>query len=205
MIKPAALLFPTPIWKIRAKNYIDINKGLMNQLTMMMISDNKVPAKLQKQWNSERLLFKRQFMKEINSEVLINARKILDSLSLKYNDIKITGAWANVNPPGTSHSPHTHPNNYLACAYYVSAPKGGNTINFLDPRPQIGLIRPQMKEYNALNAEAVSVDIEVGDLCFFPCWLKHSANKNISNKSRTSIAFNIMFTNYVNEMSSPMW
>ena len=50
MIKPVALLFPTPIWKIQAENYIDINKGLMNQLTMMMISDDKLPAKLQKKW-----------------------------------------------------------------------------------------------------------------------------------------------------------
>ena len=62
-----------------------------------------------------------------------------------------------------------------------------------------------MKEYNALNAEAVSVDIVAGDLCFFPCWLRHSVNKNTGNESRTSIAFNIMFTNYVDEMSSPIW
>jgi hypothetical protein len=34
----------------------------------------------------------------------------------------ITGCWANVNPPGSYHPTHNHPNNFLSGVYYVDIP-----------------------------------------------------------------------------------
>ena len=71
------------------------------------------------------------------------ARRVLDQEQIRYAGLEITGCWANVGFPGSRHRTHAHPNNYLSGVYYVKAPPGGNTINFLDPRPQsAGMVPP---------------------------------------------------------------
>jgi uncharacterized protein (TIGR02466 family) len=202
VISPIVNLFPTPVWKVRINNCAEINKALIDNFDLMMKNDNRDSKK---KWNSKRNLQHSLFMKPLNKEVTRIASGVLDSIGISHSGYTITGAWANVHPPNQPHHPHSHPNNYLAGVYYVKVPEGANTISFLDPRPTVGLIRPPVKKQTVYNSEKVDLIIADGDLCFFPCWLRHSVNTNTGNEDRISVAFNIMFEDYVNKMSKPMW
>lgn len=201
-MKATVDIFPTPIWRIKINNHEEINKALLENFELMMKKDNRDPKK---KWNSERSLQNRDFMFPLNKEVGRIGTEVLKTYGARHNGFAITGAWANINPSKQKHHPHSHPNNFLACAYYVKVPEGSNTISFLDPRPQVGLIRPPLKEQTVYNSEKVDLIVEEGDACFFPCWLRHSVNENKSGEDRVSIAFNLMFVDYVNTMSIPMW
>ena len=201
-MNPTVNIFPTPVWRIKINDYETINKVLLEKFNQMMEIDKRDPKK---KWNSERSLQNRDFMLPLNKEIGRLAALVFKEIGVLHKGFSITGAWANVHPPQQKHHPHSHPNNYLACSYYVKVPEGANTISFLDPRPQVGLIRPPLAKATEYNSEKVDLIIEEGDACFFPCWLRHSVNENKSQEDRTSIAFNLMFTDYVNSMSRPMW
>ncbi len=201
-MKLALDIFPTPIWRIKINNYEEINKSLLKNLELMMQKDNRDSRK---KWNSERSLHLRKFMTPLNKELGRIGAEVLETIGASHNGFTITGSWANIHPPHQAHSVHSHPNNYLACAYYVKVPEGGNTISFLDPRPQVGFIRPPIKKQTVYNSESVDLTVAEGDACFFPCWLRHKVNANKSKEDRISIAFNFMFVDYVNTMSKPMW
>ena len=55
------------------------------------------------------------------------------------------------------------------------------------------------------NSETAVVVIREGDIVLFPHWLHHSVAENTSDSERISIAFNVMFEDYVENMSPPMW
>ena len=195
-------LFPTAVWKKKVDNHETLNQNLLSNINRLMKEDNRDPRR---KWHSERLLMNHEFMSDLNDHVLQFSHEILKMVDIKYDGkIKITGAWVNASPPGAKHHP-SHPNNYLSGVYYVKAQPGANTINFLDPRMVVGLIRPPVNKFNEFNSESVTIEIESGELCFFPHWLRHSVKDNSSNEDRISIAFNIMFEDYVNNMSVPMW
>ena len=42
-------------------------------------------------------------------------------------------------------------------------------------------------------------------LLLFPSYLQHSVDANTSDRERISISFNIMFSNFTQEMSQPLW
>ena len=51
----------------------------------------------------------------------------------------------------------------------------------------------------------MTLDVKTGTLIMFPSWLLHSVDENRSSEERVSVAFNIMFTPYVEDMSPPNW
>ena len=82
---------------------------------------------------------------------------------------------------------------------------GADTVNFLDSRPQAGIIRPPVTELTAENTEQVVVKVEPGTLLMFPAWLQHSVDRNASEHVRISLGFNLMFARYAETMARPLW
>jgi hypothetical protein len=58
---------------------------------------------------------------------------------------------------------------------------------------------------SSLTAQKVTIDVKPGTMVFFPAWLNHSVDPNYSREERISIAFNLMFTSYVDTMGAPLW
>lgn len=133
------------------------------------------------------------------------ARSTLEFLQVDYQSFRITGCWANVNPAGSPHAAHTHPNNFLSGVYYLHAPSGGDSISFHDPRPQTNIITPRVRQKNQHNARQINVAAKSGRLVLFPAWFHHSVLPNQSQEERISIAFNIMFDAFAETMSVPKW
>src|SRR5713101_227634 len=114
-------------------------------------------------------------------------------------------ARVNAIAPARTHPAHSHPNNFLSGAYYVKTQPGAETVNFHDPRPQTGIIRPPVTELTADNTDQVVVNVRDGTLLLFPAWLVHSVDANRSAEQRISVSFNMMFRTYTEIMSKPMW
>lgn len=198
-------IFPTFVWKAELEPDVHgrINESVSRKLQQIRLSGPELAPHLS--WQSGHDLFKWEEFNELASCVDDAVRAVFDFLKLGEADFQITGCWANLNPPLTSHGQHIHPNNFLSGVYYFQTEQGADTINFHDPRPQTAVIKPPVTELNAENTDQVVVTVTPGTVLIFPAWLSHSVDANGSDQTRISISFNVMFSNYGETMSQPLW
>jgi uncharacterized protein (TIGR02466 family) len=197
-------LFPTFIWKgdLSPAEFEPLNRDIVAALAGM-------GAPLQglrpgENWQSDHGLHERAAFRPLLEWVEAAAASALSYLRIP-RPLLITGCWANVNAPGTGHRLHSHRNNYLSGAYYVQVQEGADSINFFDPKPQAGVIRPAATEPTAENTEVAMVRVKTGSLLLFPAWLQHAVDVNRSNRARISLSFNLMFPGFAEEMARPGW
>ena len=198
-------IFPTFVWTIQSTPnfYNKVNtkilkalNGLNPKLTDISPGDS---------WQSHQQLHKRKEFNDLVPCIVTTAKTVLQFLKISYDAIEITGCWANINSTGASHAIHSHPNNFLSGVYYLQTPAGADTVNFHDPRPQTGIIRPPVTELTAQNTDQVVVNVSKGTLLMFPAYLCHSVSRNESDKNRISISFNLMFSLFAENLSEPLW
>jgi uncharacterized protein (TIGR02466 family) len=198
-------LFPTPIWSVDFKpDYAAaLNARLLQDIDALM--SPRPPLAPGANWQTDPMIHRLPQFGELVALVEKAARGAADFLKLKARDLEVTGCWANVNPPGGRNSSHTHPNNFLSGVYYVATPASEGRIVFEDPRPQAYVMMPPVAEFTPYNGNNITFDVKPGRLVLFPAWLTHSVPVNRSNQDRVSIAFNLMFKNYVDEASPALW
>ena len=198
-------MFPTFVWKgdLRPEICAPINNRIVRKLEALgaPIADLKAGEC----WQSDHGLHDLKELRSLMAHVDRAARNILDYLKIGPARCAVTGCWANVSAPGAKHGTHGHPNNYLSGVYYVRTREGADTINFHDPRPQIGIIRPPVQALTAENTDQVVVKVRDGTLLMFPAWLLHSVDDNRSGQLRISVAFNLMFSSFAETMGRPLW
>ena len=198
-------MFPSFVWKAQLRPEIC---GPLNERIMQTLGAIGAPlAGLEpgESWQSEHGLHELDRFREVVDCVNEAAESVLAYLEIAHKGFAVTGCWANVNAPGAGHRLHSHPNNYLSGVSYVRTHQGADTINFLDPRPQAGIIRPPVAALTAENTEQVVVTVGDGMLLMFPAWLQHSVDANTSDKTRVSISFNVMFSSFTENLSKPLW
>ena len=170
---------------IPEKDILDIRKHIISTYN----SDTK-------NWQSIADLHKMIIYDTLTDKILEYSKNVFDKLELKYDSFKITDMWSNVLKPGETHRPHTHSNNMLSGVYYVDAVETSGII-FTDPRPQAGVIQPDVNKQILDNASIVKYDSATNRMILFPSWLQHYVPVNETNKNRISVAFNIMFKGLV--------
>ena len=89
---------------------------------------------------------------------------ILRFLRISDEQLEITACWATVLGHGAANKVHSHPNNYLSGVCCVGTHAGADTINFHDPRPQTGVIRPPVFELTAENTDRLVIKMH-DDTC----------------------------------------
>ena len=195
-------LFPTFVWETRLapKAWRSLNGRIKDHLDAL-IPDLKIGQSWQSSHDLHRLTEFEELAQCINS----TAASVLEFLKVDCRDIEITACWATVNAPGRGHAVHAHPNSYFSGVYYAQTHTGADTINFHDPRSQMGVIRPPVTELIAANADQAVVKVSDGTLLFFPSWLQHSVDTNSSDKNRISVSFNLMFSEYTEQLCKPLW
>ena len=198
-------IFPSFVWKAELEPNVHgrINESVVRKLQQIR-SSGPEPAPHQS-WQSGHDLLKWEEFHGLAACVYDAVRAVFDFLKLGDADFQITGCWANLNPPRAAHGQHSHPNNFLSGVYYVRTEQGADTINFHDPRPQTAIIKPPVTELNAENTDQVVVTVRPGTMLIFPSWLSHSVDANGSDRTRISISFNVMLSNYSETMSPPLW
>ena len=198
-------LFPTLVWK---QQLSDEEHAAHRAAVLGLLGAGPSPLprlSAGESWQSETTLHRRPELRALVTRIERIARAALASLHIGPASFEVTGCWANANARGASRSIHHHPNNFLSGVYYVQVGPGADTINFHDPRPQTGIIRPPVTELSAQNTDLVVVQVRDGTLLLFPAYLHHSVGPNESSDTRVSVSFNIMFTQYAETMSPPLW
>jgi uncharacterized protein (TIGR02466 family) len=130
---------------------------------------------------------------------------VLEFLSIKRPGFEITGCWANLNPTGTGHPRHCHPNNFLSGVYYAAVADGADTISFDDPRPHWTIMAPELEEQRPELSNTVVMTVKPGMLIVFPSWLMHYVETNTAPETRVSISFNAMFSGFAETHSPTKW
>lgn len=198
-------MFPSLVWKIQLKAQLHqaINPTILAALAEMR--REAPPLAPGHGWQSDQRLHEREEFRDLVSCINNAAKSVLRFLRITYDAVEISGCWATVLPQGAGHKTHHHPNNYLSGVYYVQTRPGADSINFHDPRNQVGIIRPPVAELTAENTDQVVVRVKDGTLLVFPSYLQHSVDANTSEEERISISFNIMFSAFTEKLSKPLW
>jgi uncharacterized protein (TIGR02466 family) len=198
-------LFPTLVWKqqLPAAEHEAHRAAVL--AVVYALPSPLAPLSTGETWQSGTALHRCPELRGLVRRFERTAGAALVSLHIANTKFHVTGCWANVSAPGASHPVHHHPNNFLSGVYYLQVGPGGDTINFHDPRPQTGIIRPPVTELSAHNTDQVVVRVTNGTLLVFPAYLEHSVDPNRSPDVRISVSFNAMFTDYVETISPPLW
>lgn len=127
--------------------------------------------------------------------------KINKSLNfyLKTNNLPlayITSLWVNINPPSTYNLKHSHPGSTFSGTYYIQTPKNSHSYltfwrdrSFSDynmsPLNNTSSSLPKPEYRSSHNITPVEDNV-----IFFPSYLEHSVEENMSTEDRISISFN---------------
>jgi uncharacterized protein (TIGR02466 family) len=198
-------LFPSYVAKVRAPDPLrdSIGQGVLATVEDLRAGQPDVAAG--EVWQSPHGLHRLAAMQPLVAYAAEVAGPVLEFLSISSRALSFTGCWINLAAPGAEVKMHAHPNNFLSGVYYVQVQPGADTLNFHDPRPQTGIIRPPVTELTAYNTDQVVVPVEVGALVLFPAWLPHSVSANRSDRLRISVSFNLMFDAFAETMGAPLW
>ena len=196
-------LFPTPLWilDILPADAASLNATLRAEIERIISPRPKVPSG--SNWQTPHDLHTRPAFANLVKLIEIASKSVAEYLHLERFPMMITGCWANVNPPGSYHPTHNHPNNFLSGVYYVDAPGDGTDLVFQDPRPIS--IMPWSGKLTNVTGNASVAQPRPGRMVMFPSWLRHHVPSNESTTERISIAFNLMFTNYAETLAMPRW
>ena len=100
-----------------------------------------------------------------------------------YKDVQLSKLWYQQYGYKQTHGWHTHFRNYTG-TYYLELPKDAPRTEFLYP--------------DNLE-EGFSINVEEGDILFFPCHFAHRSNKSNSKQIKTIISWNLDFVDLLNE------
>jgi uncharacterized protein (TIGR02466 family) len=198
-------MFPTLVWRIELEEQLREAIGSKILTAIARTREGLPPLRAGQGWQSMQSLHDIEECRELVGFVRRAVAGVLRFLRIEDAAFEITGCWATVLSRGAEHRAHCHPNNFLSGVYYVRTHPGANTINFHDPRPQTGVIRPPVVALTGENTDQVVVRVNDGTLLIFPSFLSHSVDANCSTEERVSISFNVMFSEFTEKHSTPLW
>ena len=146
-------------------------------------------AKKNNNQHTDDTLHKMSYYSDLRNTILGANKNHLKKLDYKYDNLEITGMWANFLFVGDSHAPHTHSNNFLSGVYYLEAGQNTSNIQFFDPRPQASVLQPRNNP-NKMNSSMMEFNSTKGFGYIFPSWLQHWVPT--TKEERISISWNII-------------
>jgi uncharacterized protein (TIGR02466 family) len=179
-------LFPSIIGaetldNINDKELFDIQKTL-NEIPYHEASINGSTSK------DQRLLDIPTFQK-LKNKILNSSRKYLNHLGHIYEDIQILNSWANIIKKNQFIQNHYHANSYISGVFYVGE---GSNIVFKNPLEALWSFTSPTTNDNINTVDEIKIKPESKLLLLFPSFLQHSVDPSLVEKSRYSIAFNVI-------------
>jgi uncharacterized protein (TIGR02466 family) len=121
-------------------------------------------------------------------------------LGYDYNSYRFGQSWISYKHPGQHHTMHSHPNSLISGVFYYGEPtdntpaikfhklEGGMNVSYMSPK-----IVKDKRELKYAQKE-FSIEFTPGLLLLFPSYLHHSVPLNKTEKTRCSLAFNVVPT-----------
>jgi len=131
------------------------------------------------------------FLNSLINHIEINSNKIMKN-HFKINDkIFLKNIWFNINKYKDFNVQHTHPFSKISGVFYVKTPENSGNIVFINKTKIDNYLDNFIFEYNQHNSSTWSIKPEENELYFFPSWLNHFVEPNLSKKERISFSFNL--------------
>lgn len=196
--------FPTLVYSTLLHDAESMNKEILAAINEERDRDSKGIERSNFRslggWHSHNNLHKDKRFDRLSRRVEKVAAGISENLGYsRSRRLEITTMWSISNPPGSSNRAHIHPGALWSGVYYVQAPEGAGHIEFIDPRT-VNLMTyasyiPNQKRKTECWTK-VKVKPIPGKMLFFPSWLYHSVEPNLSTAKgrdgeRVIISFNI--------------
>lgn len=185
-------LFSSPL----AVTIIEENTDALNNYQNFLRShnDNISNTTSNKNFNDKRRIL--ECYPEIR-DILLNKFKGYSDQILKYdNDYMITTSWITNVDQGGSAQLHLHKNSLYSGVYYFQDhyPKGCAQLEFSSPVSQLSdfMISANESDCDIINSHSWKINPQPRLLIFFPSYLMHQVLVHRNDKSRRSLAFNIV-------------
>ena len=141
-------------------------------------------------WHSPNTAMNRAAFAPLNREILDAATDIFRRKLYAGNSrARLETMWANVNPTGAYHVPHSHGEALWSGVYWLETPPGSPGITFMDPRAAIGQNRPRLRF--GPEGDRSTRMATAGRMIVFPGWLSHYVEPHTGVHPRISVSFNI--------------
>ena len=114
----------------------------------------------------------------------------------------LTQSWLNINPPGSHHHRHMHPNAIISGVYYIDVDDwAGITFVSSNATGRYGntSFSLPIEKYNLWNSSIWRQRVRTNEIIYFPSGLEHSVDENKFSKERISLAFNVFFTGTIGD------
>jgi uncharacterized protein (TIGR02466 family) len=186
--------FATPVWRFHVAGHQALNEKLL-QFVGEERQRNPGGVKGRSSvmgWHSGNQLHRRPEMREFLAVLHGNVAEVARAYRLDTSQatLKLETCWAMVNGKMASGAIHCHPNSFLSGVYYVSTNEESGNIFFQDPRPGANMAACPVTEYTPLTIRQFSYQPVAGAMLFFPSWLYHGVEPNLSDAPRVSLSFN---------------
>jgi uncharacterized protein (TIGR02466 family) len=169
----------TPIWEIETDFDSNFNKKLLEEIHYIKQQDKNKAFNI---WDfpGENL----QKLKQFQIDIIQQETK--EYFEDYFNhEIVLSRGWLNVNVPNTSMAIHGHGGSILASTYYIQSEEDSGDLVIVDPRGSHGFRKSDEKFiYKKIKPKE-------GKIVFFPGFLAHSVEQNLSQKSRISLSSNV--------------
>jgi uncharacterized protein (TIGR02466 family) len=129
-------------------------------------------------------------------------------LGYDYESYRFGQSWVSYKHPGQHHTMHSHSNSLISGVFYFGEPtdktpaikfhklEGGFNVSYLSPK----LVKD--KRELKYSQKEFSIEFTPGLLLLFPSYLHHSVPLNKTDKTRCSLAFNVIPTIGLGEETS---
>lgn len=123
---------------------------------------------------------------------ILNRFQVLknDYLFHTRNDFVITTSWSTKAEKGDYSKFHDHRNCFYSGVYYFDGDEDTGKIRFNNPYRKAWFV--ESTRLNELNMNQMGVSPEKNMVVFFPSYMDHAIAEHRSEKTRYSIAFNLM-------------
>lgn len=111
----------------------------------------------------------------------------------------IANSWINVHPQGGYTMEHNHHGVLMAVVAYLHVPQNGGNLLVKNPLNPYKFGEPIHPGYfssfdnNKDGLEWTPIQVETNDVVFFPGWLNHKTEKNMSKQDRFVMSCNIYY------------
>lgn len=188
-------LFPTPVFTTMIP--LDFSKVVPWLFKQEMLSEEVDSPNYGERSKNSYILEEPEAI-DLKSYILELATQYGKLLGYDYESYRFGQSWVSYKHPGQHHTMHSHPNSLISGVFYFGEPtdktpaikfhklEGGFNVSYLSPK----LVKD--KRELKYSQKEFSIEFTPGLLLLFPSYLHHSVPLNKTDKTRCSLAFNVV-------------
>ena len=198
-------LFPTPVFTSQIP--LEFSKVVPWLFKQEMLSE-EVDSPNYGERSKNSYILDEPESKDLKNYILGLVNQYGKMLGYEYDSYRFGQSWVSYKHPGQHHTMHSHPNSLISGVFYFGEPtdktpaikfhklEGGFNVSYLSPK--------FVKDKRELkySQKEFSIEFTPGLLLLFPSYLHHSVPLNKTDKTRCSLAFNIVPTIGLGEETS---